>query len=178
VNSVYAVVKVNFFLTSECSHKAVCQASEYSHKAMHQAYGCKLFHFPYFLFVVLLLTGLICSYSYFLFVSLLFGFWTLGQGAEVCILHIKADLPSRFSQHPSVPTRHTLSPTLNFPAQGTNYPSPRDFSLYNPDILRTLSLSLSLSLFLFLLFFLSVHTLFVFLSSLPLSLSPSLLLFS
>lgn len=41
---------------------------------------------------------------------------TQRQGAEVLILHIKADLASRFSQHPSVPTWLILPPTLNFPA--------------------------------------------------------------
>ena len=40
----------------------------------------------------------------------------LRQGAEMHILHTKADLTSRFSQHPSVPTWHTLPLTLNFPA--------------------------------------------------------------
>ena len=49
-------------------------------------------------------------------------FQTQGQGTEVHILHTKADLASRFSQHPSVPTWHTLPPTLNFPAQGFGLP--------------------------------------------------------
>ena len=39
------------------------------------------------------------------------------QGTEVYTLHIKADLASRFSQHPSVPIWHNLPPILNFPAQ-------------------------------------------------------------
>lgn len=40
-----------------------------------------------------------------------------GEGAEVHILHNKADLTSRFSHRPSVPTWHALPPILNFPAQ-------------------------------------------------------------
>jgi hypothetical protein len=51
------------------------------------------------------------------------------------ILHTKADLASRFSQHPSVPNGHTLPPTLNFPVQGLGCSSPRGSSLYNPDVL-------------------------------------------
>ena len=43
---------------------------------------------------------------------------------EVHILHIKVDLTPRFSQHPSVPAWHTLTPTLNFPAQGQRCPFP------------------------------------------------------
>ena len=66
-----------------------------------------------------------------------------GQGTEVRILHIKADLTSRFSQHPAVSFWHILSPTLNFPAQELGCPSPRGSSLYHPDILASLLLSLS-----------------------------------
>jgi hypothetical protein len=33
---------------------------------------------------------------------------TPGQGTEVHILHTKADLTPRFSQHPSVPSQHSL----------------------------------------------------------------------
>ena len=44
-------------------------------------------------------------------------FWT--QDKEfLMILHVKEDLASRFSQHPSLPTWHIiLPPILNFSAQ-------------------------------------------------------------
>jgi len=44
-------------------------------------------------------------------------FQILWQEVVVHIFQIKADLASRFSQHPSVPTWHTPSLTVNFPAQ-------------------------------------------------------------
>jgi hypothetical protein len=55
----------------------------------------------------------------------LFGFRPQDKGAEVHILHLKAALASRFSQHPSVPTWHSKASTLNFPAQGLGCPSPK-----------------------------------------------------
>ena len=64
-------------------------------------------------------------------------FETLGQGAEVHILHVKAGLASRTSQYPSVPTWQT-----HFPAQGLGSPSCRGSSLYNPDVFILLSLLL------------------------------------
>lgn len=69
-------------------------------------------------------------------------FQTPRQGTELHILHTKVDQPSRFSQHSSVPTWHTLPPTLNFPAQGLGCPSPRTL----PYIVQTFC-ALSLSLF-------------------------------
>jgi hypothetical protein len=47
-----------------------------------------------------------------------------GQGTEVHILHLKKDLASWISQHPSVPIWHTLPPTQNFLAQGWAASSP------------------------------------------------------
>jgi len=59
-----------------------------------------------------------------------------GHKTTVHILYIKVDPTSRFSHHPSVPTWHILSPTLNFPALGLSCPLLRGSSLYNPDILH------------------------------------------
>ena len=77
------------------------------------------------------------------------------------ILHIKADLASRFSKHFSVPSWHTLLSTLNF-LRGWAALPPRGSSLYNPDILDSptsppslISLP-ALSVFLFPLPFLSL----------------------
>jgi hypothetical protein len=50
------------------------------------------------------------------------GCFSLGLKTEGQILQTKADLASRFSQHSSVPTWHTLPPTLNFPAKGLGLP--------------------------------------------------------
>lgn len=52
-------------------------------------------------------------------------FWTPGQGTEGHILHIKADLASRFSQHPSVPTWYTLLPILELSSPDTWLPFPK-----------------------------------------------------
>lgn len=52
-------------------------------------------------------------------------FQTQGQGTEVHMLHTKAELVSKFSQHPSSPTWHILPPTLNFPALELGLPFPR-----------------------------------------------------
>ena len=49
-------------------------------------------------------------------------FQILGQGTEMLILHTKADLASRFSQHPSVPTWHTLPPNPELSSQGLGCP--------------------------------------------------------
>ena len=50
-------------------------------------------------------------------------------------------LPSSPSIPESLPVRryvwHSPLSTLNFPAQGLDCPSPRGFSLYNPDVLFT-----------------------------------------
>jgi hypothetical protein len=65
------------------------------------------------------------------------------QGTEVHILHIKADLASRFSQHPSVvPTWLTLPLTLNFPAQGGWAALPLEVPPYTMQIFLSLPLSL------------------------------------
>jgi hypothetical protein len=47
----------------------------------------------------------------------------------------KAHLASRVSQHPSVPTWHTLSSTLNSLDKGLGCPSPQRLLPYNSDIL-------------------------------------------
>lgn len=60
-----------------------------------------------------------------------------GQGAEVHIVYMKADLASRFSPHPSLPTWHTQSQTLNFPTQGLGCPYSRGSFLENPDTFVT-----------------------------------------
>ena len=62
-------------------------------------------------------------------------FQTPGVGTEVLILHIKADLDSRLSQHPSLPPWHTLPPTLNFQPRNWAALPPRGSTLYNPGIL-------------------------------------------
>ena len=77
-------------------------------------------------------------------------FWTRGWGIAVFILHIKPDLASRFSHHPSGLSWHTVPPTLNFPVQELGCSSTRDFFLCNPDILVP-----PLILLFFLLFFFS-----------------------
>lgn len=51
-------------------------------------------------------------------------FQTLGQGTEVHILLSKADLLSRFSRHPSVPTWHTL-PNSELSSLGAGLPFPQ-----------------------------------------------------
>lgn len=56
------------------------------------------------------------------------------QGTEVHSLHIIADL-ARFSHHPSILTRHTLPPTLNFTAQRLGCSPSRGSSLCSPDVL-------------------------------------------
>ena len=92
------------------------------------------------------------SIPYLFIVSKRLGYLVSDQDKVLrCISHTKADLASRFSQHPSVPGIHwTWSQILNFPAQDHLVcPSPRDSSLYNVDIFLSLSfsfLSLSLSL--------------------------------
>ena len=59
-----------------------------------------------------------------------------GQGTELHVLYIKADLASRFSWHPSVLTWYTLPPTLIFQSRSlAGCPLPRVSFLYNPDIL-------------------------------------------
>lgn len=78
-------------------------------------------------------------------VVLIVWFWTTEQVNEVHILPIKADLASRFCQHPSA-----YLALLNFPVQGLGCPSPRGSFLYNTDILVSLcSLSPSLCMFFF-----------------------------
>jgi hypothetical protein len=52
-------------------------------------------------------------------------FWNPGQGTEVHILHIKADLASRFFQHPSVPTWHTLPPSPKLSSTRARLPFPQ-----------------------------------------------------
>lgn len=50
-------------------------------------------------------------------------------------LSIKADLASKFPQHPSIPNQHILLPTLNFLGdreEGAGLPP--GSSLYNPDV--------------------------------------------
>jgi hypothetical protein len=71
--------------------------------------------------------------------------WDSVQVAEVPIKHTKANLASRFSQHPSVPTNygawlHNLPSILNFPIQ--------ELGFFNPEALHYIiytfcSLSLS-----------------------------------
>jgi hypothetical protein len=88
--------------------------------------------------------------------TMVYGFHPRTSGTEVHILHIKADLASRFSQHLSVPTCHTLTPTLNFTTPGQGCPSPEALSyiiqafwllllpLSSPSLLSALSLPFSL----------------------------------
>lgn len=67
------------------------------------------------------------------------------QGIEVHIFHIKADMASRFSHHPSFSIWHTLHPILNFPAMGFGCPFPKSSCLYNPDTDLSLSFFFSFS---------------------------------
>lgn len=57
---------------------------------------------------------------------------SLQQMVEKPILHIKANMASRFSRHPSVSTWHTPSPTLNLSNRGLGCPSPSCPSLCDP----------------------------------------------
>lgn len=78
----------------------------------------------------------------FIIINKRLGCWDadLRQMTEVHILHTKADLDSRFSQHPSVLTCYWA--WLAYPAlyhelfnPGVGFPSPWSSSFYNPDIL-------------------------------------------